>query len=136
MDTQMLEFQDEMLQKMQQMTANGVSKMTQLDSFLDALVHFTDAHIPLLCEVQQQGLLGGSLSQQRPHFWQHMTVSGLLQAAIVEGELASDLDVEYLSDALLAALRSDVFQFQREARGYSLERISAGLRSLMRGVGR
>lgn len=134
LDSQMQEFQEANLKSMRQMTAHGYSKLEQLDHFLDALVHFTEAHIPLLCEVQQQGLLGGSPAQQKPHYWQHMTVSGLLQAAMAEGELPAGLDPTYLSDAILATLRADVFQFQRQARGFSLERISAGLRSLLQGL--
>lgn len=134
MDSKMQEFQEANLKRMRQMTADGVPKLEQLDRFLDDLVHFTDANIPLLCEVQQQGLLGGDLANQRPHYWQHMTVSGLLQAAIGEGELSDGLDVTYVSDAILATLRADVFQFQRQARGFPLDRISSGLRSLVRGL--
>jgi len=134
MDTQMLEFQEAMLGRMRALTAAKVPKMEQLDQFLDALVHFIDAHIPLLCEVQQLGLLEDIPGQQRPHFWQHMTISGLLQGAIAAGELPPGLDVVYLSDAILATLKADLFRFQRQGRNFSLERISAGLRSLVAGL--
>jgi AcrR family transcriptional regulator len=134
MDTQMLEFQETSLERMRQMTVAQVPKMEQLDQFLDTLVHFIDAHIPLLCEVQQLGLLEDIPGQQRPHFWQHMTISGLLQGAIAAGELPSGLDVTYISDAILATLKADLFRFQRQGRDFSLERISAGLRSLVAGL--
>jgi hypothetical protein len=39
--------------------------------------------------------------------------------------------VTYLSDAILATLHADLFRFQRQGRNFSLERISAGLRSLV-----
>jgi AcrR family transcriptional regulator len=135
MDSQMVEFQNKMLDQMRQMTAKGLPKLKQLDRFLDALVHFTDAHVPLLCEVQREGLVQETDSSlQLPHFWQYMTVSGLLQAAVAAGELPSDLDTEYVADALLAPLKADMFRFQREVRGFSLERISAGLRTLVAGL--
>lgn len=136
MDTQMIEFQNGMLARMQQMSAQGLPKLVQLDQFMDALVYFTDAHAPLLCEVQRAGLLQEQEPDglELPHFWQYMTVSGLLKAAVTSGELPSNLDTDYLADALLAPLKADIFYFQREARGFSLDRISAGLRLLLAGL--
>ena len=136
MDTQMREFQEAMLGRMRQQSEQGISKLAQLDQFLDALVYFVDRHNPLLCVVQSEGLLAGLGEQerQRPHFWQHMTISGLLQGAIQDGDLPSDLDVAYTADALLATLNASLFRFQREGRAFSLERISAGLRRLVTGL--
>ncbi len=136
MDTQMREFQEAMLSRMRQQSEQGLSKLEQLDQFLDALIYFVDRHNPLLCVVQNEGLLEsvGEQERQRPHFWQHMTVSGLLNAAIDEGELPPDLDTIYVADALLATLNASLFRFQREGRHFSLERISAGLRRLAAGL--
>lgn len=134
MDTQLADFQNAMLGRMRQMAANGQGNVEMLDQFLDALVHFTENHTPLLCEVQSAGLLATELRLQMPHFWQYMTVDGLLKAAIQAGEIRPDLDVDYLADALLAPLRADMFRFQRTVRGFSLERISDGLRSLVQGL--
>jgi AcrR family transcriptional regulator len=132
MDSQMQEFQDAMLARMRQMTVEGVPKMAQLDQFLDSLVYFTEAHVPLLCEVQRQGLLDTVDDQrQSPHFWQHMTLSGLLHGAMADGDLPEGLDIQYLADAILATLHADIFQFQRQGREFSPERISAGLRKLV-----
>ena len=132
MDTQMSEFQNGMLGRMRQMSANGVPALEQLEQFLDALIYFIETHLPLLCEVQREGLLGDFTDEhQRPHFWQHMTVSGLLQTAVANGELPPNLDIAYTSDALLAPLHTNIFRFQRQGRGFSLERISAGLRALV-----
>ncbi len=130
MDAQLTEFQEAMLARMRQMAAQGEPYMAQLDMFLDGLVHFTALHQPLLCEVQREGLFGNSMHLSLPHFWQHMTVSGLLQTAVQRQEISPELDVVYIADALLAPLKVDLFRFQREVRGFSLERISAGLRSL------
>ncbi len=136
MDSQMVDFQNGMLSRLQQMTAQDIPKMSQLDQFMDALVHFTDAHAPLLCEAQRAGLLqeGESDGLELPHFWQYMTVNGLLKTAVAQGELPDTLDIDYLADALLAPLKADIFYYQRQARGFSLERISAGLRLLLAGL--
>jgi AcrR family transcriptional regulator len=136
MDSQMIDFQNGMLTRMQQMSQQNMPKMGQLDQFLDALVYFTDAHAPLLCEVQRAGLLQEMEPEglELPHFWQYMTVNGLLRAAVASGELANSLDIDYLADALLSPLKADLFYYQREARGFSLERISAGIRLLLAGL--
>lgn len=136
MDTQMIDFQNGMITRMQQMSAQEMRKMEQLDQFIDALIYFTDAHAPLLCEVQRAGLLQEQEPNglELPHFWQYMTVSGLLKAAVANGELPETLDIDYLADALLAPLKADIFYYQREVRGFTLERISAGLRVLLAGL--
>ena len=131
MDTQMTVFQNGMLAEFRKMTENSVPKMAQLEYFMDALVYFTDAHSPLLNEVQSAGLLQEGRSTQMPHFWQYMTIHGLFQSAIDAGELPAGLDTEYLADAILAPLNADIFRFQRQARGFSLARISEGLRVLI-----
>ena len=64
--------------------------------------------------------------------WQRWTVLGLLKAAARDGELGrTHLDLEYLAVALLAPLDVDLFYYQRREQGIPLERISAGLRSLI-----
>lgn len=136
MDTQMTEFQNGILSRMQQLNEREVPRLEQLDQFLDALVYFTDTHSPLLCVAQSSGLLQQVEERliQLPHFWQYMTVNGLLKTAVAAGELSPDLDIEYLADALLAPLRTDIFRYQREVRGFSLDRISAGLRMIIHGL--
>jgi len=134
MDTQMVDFQNEMLAQFRQMTDNNVPKMAQLEYFLDALVYFTDTHSLLLTEVQSEGLFQERRSTEMPHFWQYMTVHGLFQAAIEADELPTGLDTEYLADAILAPLKVDIFRFQREVKGFSLARISEGLRILIAGL--
>lgn len=137
MDTQLLEFQNTMIARMQVMRGNEVPAMEQLGHFLDALIAFTDTHAPLLNEVQREGLLtdlDGSGQMQRPHFWQYMTVYGLLQTAVQRREIPVAVDTAYLADALLAPLSLSIFRLQRNARGFSLERMSAGLRTLLAGL--
>ncbi|MBX3056767.1 MAG: TetR/AcrR family transcriptional regulator [Anaerolineae bacterium] len=135
LDTQMADFQNGMLARMQQMNMTGMPKLEQLEQFMDALIYFTDTHSPLLCEVQREGLLPlDNTRLQMPHFWQYMTVSALLRTAAAAGEIPPDLDTEYLADALLSPLKADLFQFQKNNRGFTLERISAGLRTLISGL--
>lgn len=132
MDTQMSEFQNAMLTLFNGLTAQGVGYRQQLERFLAQLVEFTDIHSPLLVEVERAGMIQEDERLNMPHFWQHMTVSALLRAAERQGELVPGLDLDYLSEALLAPLNVDTFRFQRRVRGYSTERIAAGLQSLVK----
>lgn len=134
MDTQLRTFQDHILARLGQQIQTGRPYLSQLHDFLGELAAFIDTHIPLLCEVQRAGLLGSNLTSSRPHFWQYMTVQGLLNAARRAGELPPHLDTAYLADALLAPLMADIFRFQREGRGFSVDRIRAGLQSLVTGL--
>ena len=131
LDSQMSEFQAEALARFRRQTAEGATHLAQLADFLEALVAFTEIHAPLLSEVERGGLLRTETPLNLPHFWQFMTVSALLRAAARRGEVADDLDLDYVGEALLAPLQIDIFRYQRDARGYSLERIADGLRGLV-----
>ena len=132
MDRQLSEFQAESLARFRRQTAEGTPHLQQLAAFLEALVVFTDVHSPLLSEVERGGLLRPEEQPLNvPHFWQFMTVSALLRSAARRGELAADLDLDYMGEALLASLQIDIFRYQRDARGYSIERIGDGLRRLV-----
>lgn len=134
LDTQLQEFQETMLARMRVQTAERVSYRDQLDQFIDSLVYFTEIHSPLLCEVQRSDLATEGPNLNRPHYWLYMTVRGLLQGAVQAGELSAHLDLDYVAEAILSPLRAEVFGFQRQVRGFSLERISAGLRSIVAGL--
>ena len=136
MDEHLANFQDGMLAKMQEMTQAGVPKLQQLSVFLNELVFFTEAHSPLLCEVQQIRLLAGAENLQLPHFWQRMTIHGLLTAANSEGEFLPGVDITLLADMLLAPLSADFYQFLRQVRGHSPEQIGEGLQNIIRGLGK
>ena len=131
LDSQMSEFQAEALARFRRQTAEGATHLAQLADFLEALVAFTEIHAPLLSEVERGGLLRGDAPLNVPHFWQFMTVSALLRAAARRGEVRDGLDLDYVGEALLAPLQIDIFRYQRDARGYSLERIADGLRGLV-----
>lgn len=134
LDTQLREFQDRQLADMRHMTARGEPFLEQLAAFLESLVAFTDIHYPLLCEVQQHSetLEGGRT--QRPHFWQYMTVHGLVRSAAEAGELPERFDAAFAAEAILSPLAAQTFRFQREVLGFSTGRIAAGLRRFVDGL--
>lgn len=131
MDGQLTLFQNSMLAQLREMNARQVPKLEQLQQFLVAVVHFTEVHIPLLCEVQRGGVFGGT-ETTAPHFiWQHMTVTGLLRAAAAAGEISPEVDLPMTVDVLLAPLTAQFFRFLRTTRGFPPERIADGLCRLL-----
>lgn len=135
MDTQLSEFQNRMLAGFSAMQAAGEPYLAQLTHYFTELVAFTERHMPLLCEVQHGGLLLDNAHPNLPHFWHAMTVTGLLRAAQRAGEVSPQLDVDFTAELLLASLQADVLRFQREVRGFSNERIVAGLTGLIETLG-
>ena len=135
MDAQLKEFQDEQLASMRRMTAAGVPFLQQLNRFLEALVAFTETHMPLLYEAQQHSQALEEEDVSRPHFWQYMTAHALLRRAVDAGELPDDVDTAYAAEALLAPLAPEAFRFQIEHLGFTTERIAAGLSLMVRGLG-
>ncbi len=113
----------------------GVGPAEKLSLFLDRLVQFTDENLDLLYGGHET-LDGTERLAQFAHpsyGWLRGTVLGLLRAAQRSGDLEEDFDAEYLADALLAPLGVDLFYHQRRVLGFSIERMSAGLRSLLPG---
>lgn len=130
MDNQLRLFQNNQLEQMRQMSADGVSKLVQLEHFLEALVYFTEEQLPLLCEVQKNEVqLDNSAA---PYYWLHLTVSGLLRSAVQLGELPAQTDIPLLADLLLSTSEAQNFRFLRQRQGFSVERIIAGMQFLVR----
>ena len=127
MDEELVEFQNEVLASLRALTAVSTPAMTQLDDFLDRLVQFTETYSPLLLETQR------FIEKQEgtPKAWNRITVLGLLETAVSQQEIPSDLDLDYLADAILAPLNAQLFHHQRTVQGFSTERISAGLRAFV-----
>jgi AcrR family transcriptional regulator len=134
MNERLQAFQDKQLAQMRAMSAAGTPYLEQLAQFLEALVTFTAAHMPLLCEVQQHSQSLDEEQVERPHFWQYMTVHGLLHRARRAAEVRADLDAAYTAEALLAPLNADTFRFQLEQLDFTQERIQAGLRTLVQAL--
>ena len=124
------ELQQETLELMGDAATDALEK---LDRFLDLLARFTDRNLDLLYGGRDT-LCGSDRLAWFAHpaqDWQRWTVLGLLRAAAREGGLGAHLDLEYLAVALLAPLDVDLFYYQRREQGIPVERISAGLRSLV-----
>ena len=132
MDEEIAEFQNEVLDRLRQMTAVMTPAMIQLDDFLDRLVMFTEMYTPLLQEAQRQGLSYFEKKEGTPQYWQQATVLGLLRTAVTNQEIPIETDIEYLADAILAPLNPQLFHYQRTIEEFSPERISAGLRAFVR----
>ncbi|MFN2140781.1 MAG: TetR/AcrR family transcriptional regulator [Candidatus Promineifilaceae bacterium] len=130
LDGRTREFQNGVLKQLNQFEEGRASYLDRLDYYLDALVHFTNDHLPYLCVVQSEGLIDDR-EQSHPYHWQHHTVNALLSRGIAAGELLPSIDVPYTADALLAPLRADIFRYQRAVRGFTPDRISHALRTLL-----
>jgi AcrR family transcriptional regulator len=133
LDEQMAEFQDHALGTLRAMSAQRERKLDQLSWFLDALVHFNARHAPLLCAAQREVILPEGPTGS-PFQWQRLTVVGLLQGAERDGEIETGLDLPAIADVLLAPTHPPVFNFLHTTAGYSLERISAAIRRMVRGL--
>lgn len=110
-----------------------LAPLEKLDWFLDRLAWFVDENLDLMFGGHEPLCGAERLAQfaHPAHDWRRSTVLGMLRAAARNGDLEPDLDLEYLATALLAPLEIDLFYHQRRGRGLSVERISAGLRSLV-----
>jgi len=135
MDEEIAAFQNEVLAQLRQKTAVSASTMDKLDAVLKQFVAFIETYAPLLREAQHQGLHYFASGKGVPHYWQQATVLGLLKTAVAHGEIPPDADIEYLSEAIVALLNAHLFHYQRTVRGYSPERISAGLRRFVARLG-
>jgi len=120
--------EQEMLALLQRLAGENAPYLARLTRFLGQAAAFTGQHMALLVEVQQAGIAPDMAGIDPPYFsFQHMTVGGLLRAAQAAGEIDAALDVEMLTDMLLAPLAPPYFRYLRQKRGYSVERIAAFL---------
>jgi AcrR family transcriptional regulator len=137
LDTQMVEFQNEVLAELRAQNFSRQPRLVQLKWFLDALVHFSDRHAPLLCGAMREGMTPTVDRRQSPFVWQHMTVTGLLNAAVHTREARPELDVPLIAEVLLAPLHPVVFEsIRRDNADMPLSRISAGLQQIVDGLRR
>ena len=80
----------------------GSPALEQLEQFLDRLIHFLDMRAALMCEVQTYRNFGEEISPIGLHTWFHQTVGLILRRALTGGEIRVDIDLDYLTDAILA----------------------------------
>lgn len=133
LDKQLQNFQDGVLLHLRQMTVDGHPYMEQLDYVLDLLVAFVSDNLPLMVEIESAPPVDDMVHPDInvPHFWQEMTVRALLERAAAADELPSDLDIYYVASAIMAALNARVIRYQLEVQGFTVQRISAGLRAIV-----
>ncbi|MBI4491258.1 MAG: TetR/AcrR family transcriptional regulator [Chloroflexi bacterium] len=127
-------FQDEVTAELSR--ADGAtSALDQLDAFLGRLIAFVEAHTEWLGVVADQaaGERRGAFHCGPLYQWVHGVVARLLERAVATGEAAVE-DCVYTADVLLATVDVDLYLFQRRERGYTPERIRAGLRRLVAGL--
>jgi AcrR family transcriptional regulator len=105
------------------------SALSHLDWFLDALLGMTETHLPLFALVLEGGKLQREVYQNPFYPALHQRISHLLTKAMAQGE-TSDLDVSFTADAILAAVMPSLYEFQRQTRTFSRERILTGMRRL------
>ncbi|MFN8488306.1 MAG: TetR/AcrR family transcriptional regulator [Caldilineaceae bacterium] len=126
LDTQMREFQDQTLQQLRSMNDAGATRIMQLRWFLQAAVQFQEQHLPMIRAICGDGLppLG---AEPPPQWLMRRTIEGLLNGAQRHGEIAAEVDLAYFVEALLVLLHPFTLYNQRTQRGFSNERIIAGL---------
>lgn len=134
LDENLRSHQEEMLALLQRQAGEKRAFLDRLQAFLRHVAAFTDHHMAMLYEVQRAGITPALPGLDPPYFsFQQMTVSGLLRSAQAGGEIDPRLDVEMLTDLLLAPLTPPYFRYLRERRGYSVERIGAFLGQVVGG---
>ena len=113
-----------------------VSQKQLLVLFLSHLAHFVESNTAFL-----QVTYSSEQAQEESSFylcleyqWPRGKVKQWLQGAVTNGECRADLDVEYMTDALLAPLQIDLYLYHRRTLDLSVERIIAGLQQLVEGV--
>lgn len=99
--------------------------------FLGRLAEFNEENWPLLGAMRESRSGGREVEMRRNPFYEHLreTVAELLGRAMEEG-VRRDLDIEVLTDSLLAPLDIDLWLYQRQRRGLEPGRIVAALRGL------
>lgn len=99
-----------------------------LDLVIDEILELLILHIPLLNAIQTS-------SPEHNHFqgpvygWIAQQLTQILQHAVNASEIRP-IDVEFTTDAILAATLPSLILFQHQQRGFSYERIAAGIRQV------
>ena len=104
----------------------------QLGYLISQLVIFNEENAALLGAIRDAagGVRRSGMYRNPFYRWLRATVETLLRRGEGRGELPT-LDVEYLSDAILAPLNIDLYLFQRHELGMEPERIIASLQNLL-----
>jgi len=109
--------------------AVSMSKLEQLDSFLEQLIAAIEDKFSLLSAIGDAAI-GSHRGMQfhNPWYeWAHQTISRLLHEAIAQGEILP-LNAVFTADSLLATLSIDLYLFQRNDRKFTPGQILQGIR--------
>jgi AcrR family transcriptional regulator len=101
----------------------GAPAAERLLAFLAALAAYVEETFPYLAAAEAGGRTRGAVYAG----WR-------LHAAVLLREAAPGADADWLADALLAPLAAELYRHQREALGYSSERIRDGVLALAEAV--
>jgi AcrR family transcriptional regulator len=111
------------------------SALAQLDAFFTRLIALNEQNSALL-----SAMMDAASGERRNEWyecpiyrWLHQAVAALLRRAVDAQEIPP-LDIDCTADALLAPCDIEVYLFQRHSRGFTPERIAAGLRRLVVGL--
>lgn len=108
------------------------SALARLEILIAERIGLTETHLPLFAAIEAASAGGPQqVKATRGPFgaWTHAQIVRLLDEAMAQGETAP-LDAAFVADAILAALSPAQFSYQRQECGYSIDRISAGVRRL------
>jgi AcrR family transcriptional regulator len=108
------------------------SALARLEILIAERISLTETHLPLFAAIEAASAGGPQqVKGTRGPFgaWTHAQIVRLLDEAVAQGETAP-LDTAFVADAILAALSPAQFSYQRQECGYSIDRISAGVRRL------
>lgn len=108
------------------------SALARLEILINERIRLTETHLPLFAamEAVSAGAPPQGKSSRGPFTaWTHRQIVRLLNEAVVQGEVPP-LDAAFVADAILATLSPAHFTYQRQECGYSIERISAGMRRI------
>ncbi|NTW03120.1 MAG: TetR/AcrR family transcriptional regulator [Oscillochloris sp.] len=110
------------------------SALVRLELLLNELLTMFESHIPLLAGMREVAIGERRFNvHQSPFYsWMYSQFTQLLCAAVEQGEIPP-LDVEFTADAISAAIAPPLIAFQQQHRGFSRERIVAGMRRLFIG---
>jgi AcrR family transcriptional regulator len=107
------------------------SPRAHLERLIERVIAFNEANASLL--VGACGERPGAWYRSPLYVWLHGTIAALLRRAADAGEIGA-IDTDATADTLLAALDIELYRFQREQRGFTPERIAAGLRRIIAGL--
>ncbi|MDQ3430256.1 MAG: TetR/AcrR family transcriptional regulator [Actinomycetota bacterium] len=122
--------------EMRRRTEGRGPALGRLKWFLGWVARFNEENGPLLGAIRDASAGGRRVELYGNPFYERLknTVVELLDEAVGSGEVSPDLDVECLSDTLLAGLNIDLYLYQRHQLGMERERIVGALRSVVNGL--